>query len=268
MYFGAGWCDWPQGRSCNERGFGTLSRPIARRISGLKRLRDALVAKERALRAKFNGDISDPESRRYAQILFDWVDHGVLRALWHNFSEVAPGVYRSNHPEHKRFTAYKAKGIKTILNLRGENSEPPYLFEKESCDALGLTLVSVSLSARQAPVRERLLELITAFETIEKPFLIHCKSGADRTGLAGVLYLMIHEGEPVDKAMRQLSFRYLHIRRTSTGILDHFFDTYAARNAQSPIGIIDWIRDEYDRDALVESFAVKQANLKWWQGWR
>ena len=229
---------------------------------------DALNRKERALRAAFNGDIKDPENRRHAKILFDWVDHGVLRWLWHNFSEVAPGVYRSNHPDHKRFAVYAERGIKSILNLRGENKEPPYLFEEESCRELGLTLVSIPLSARQAPRKERLLDLIDALETIEKPFLIHCKSGADRTGLAGVLYLMIHEGEPVEKAMRQLSFRYLHIRRTSTGILDHFFDTYAALNALSPIGIVDWIREEYDREALIESFAAKQARLKWWQGWR
>lgn len=234
----------------------------------MKRLAEALNKKERELRASIGGDISTPEKRRRARFLFNWVDHGVLRWLWHNFSEIAPGVYRSNHPDDKRFAAYASMGIKSVLNLRGVNREAPYLFEKESCERFGLTLVSIPLSARQAPSRNRLLELIAALETIERPFLIHCKSGADRTGLAGVLYLMIHEGEPVEEAMRQLSFRYLHIRRTSTGILDHFFDTYAARNAQSPIGIVDWIRDEYDREALIESFAAKQARLKWWQGWR
>ena len=231
-------------------------------------LNEMLKKKERDLRTSFSGDITDPAGRRRARFHFNWLDHGVLRVMWHNFAEVAPGVYRSNHPSHKRFTAYAKMGIKSILNLRGANNEPPFKFEEESCSKLGLALISVRFSARQAPRRDSLLELIAAFQTIEKPFLIHCKSGADRTGLAGVLYLMIHEGESVEKAMRQLSFRYLHIRRTSTGILDHFFDVYAARNAQSPIGIVDWIRDEYDREALIESFEAKQASLKWWQGWR
>ena len=100
------------------------------------------------------------------------------------------------------------------------------------------------------------------------PFLMHCKSGADRTGLVATLYLMVKEGQPVAEARKQLSFRYLHIRRTSTGILDHFFDVYEARNAQAPIAIEEWIKTEYDRDALTESFAKKQAALKFWQGWR
>ena len=233
----------------------------------LRKLFKVLNEKERAMRRSFSGDLSDPENRRRAERHFKWLDHGVLRNLWHNFSEVAPGVYRTNHPDHARFTAYANMGIKTVLNLRGEGREPHYLLEVESCSALGLTLVSIPLSARKAPYRERLLELIAAFETMEKPFLIHCKSGADRTGLAAALYLMIHEGQTVEDATDQLSLRYLHIRRTSTGILDHFFDVYAARNAQSPIDIVDWIKTEYDREALIESFAEWKANLKPWQGW-
>jgi hypothetical protein len=45
-------------------------------------------------------------------------------------------------------------------------------------------------------------------------------------------------------------------------------DVYEARNAQEPIAIEEWIRTEYDRDALTESFAQKQAALRFWQGWR
>jgi len=97
---------------------------------------------------------------------------------------------------------------------------------------------------------------------------VHCKSGADRTGLAAALYLMVVEDQPFDLARKQLSFRFLHIRRSSTGILDHFFDAYEARNAASPITIEDWIKTEYDPEALTKSFAAKQAALKPWQGWR
>ncbi len=216
---------------------------------------------------KFNGDLTDPAQRKLAERFVYWTDHGVLRGLWHNFSMIAPGAYRSNHPDHKRFAAYAAQGIKTILNLRGVGKGAPYVLEAESCAAVGLNLVSVQLSARRAPKKVNLLELFEAFETMQRPFLIHCKSGADRTGLAGALYLMTQEGVPLEQARRQLSFRYLHIKRSSTGILDHFLDTYAARNAQSPIDIITWVKTEYDQDALTESFAAKRAALKPWQGW-
>ncbi len=234
----------------------------------LRKLMRTLDRKERALRKSFGQDITDPKERKRSMWHFNWLDHGVLRILWHNFDQVAPGVYRSNHPNHKRFTAYGAMGIKTILNLRGTAQQPHYLFEVESCAALGLTLVDNQMAARRAPKKRELRRLLDSFATIERPFLMHCKSGADRTGLAAALYLMLYEDASLEEARKQLSFRYLHIRRTRTGILDHFLDVYAARAAESSISIERWILTEYDQDALTASFKEKQAALKPWQGWR
>ncbi|MEO1640974.1 MAG: tyrosine-protein phosphatase [Pseudomonadota bacterium] len=234
----------------------------------IRRVLKSLEEREKALRKSFGHDITDPVERRKSYWHVRWLDHGIFRTFWHNFEEIAPGVYRSNQPDHKRFAAYAKLGIKGVLNLRGEAKQPHYLFEVESTEKLGLELITVGLSARKAPKAKPLLQLISAFDTIQRPFLIHCKSGADRTGLAAALYLMIHEGKTVDAVRNQLSFRYLHIRRSSTGVLDHFLDMYAARNAQDPIGIVDWITTEYDPQVLTESFAAKQAALKPWQGWR
>lgn len=234
----------------------------------IRKIYKALDEKERALRKSFGHDITDPAERKKSHWHVRWLDHGILRTFWHNFERVSEGVYRSNHPDHKRFAKYADMGIKTVLNLRGVAQRPHYLFEHESCARLGLTLVTVHMSARNAPDRDRLLEVLDAFDTMERPFLMHCKSGADRTGLVATLYLMVHEGQSLAQARKQLSFRYLHIRKTSTGILDHFFDVYAARNAQDPIAIVDWIKTEYDRDALTTGFAQKQDALKFWQGWR
>ncbi|PJI85049.1 tyrosine phosphatase family protein [Yoonia maricola] len=234
----------------------------------IRKIYKALDRKERELRKSFGHDITDPNERKKSYWHVRWLDHGIFRIFWHNFEKVSEGVYRSNHPDHKRFKAYAGMGIKTVLNLRGVAEQPHYLFEVESCAKLGLTLVTIQMSARKAPKRAQLIKVLDAFNTIERPVLIHCKSGADRTGLVAALYLMVHQGQSVEVARKQLSFRYLHIRRSSTGILDHFLDVYAARNSQAPVAITDWIKNEYDRDALMASFAAKQAALKPWQGWR
>ncbi|RBW45557.1 protein tyrosine phosphatase [Loktanella sp. D2R18] len=233
-----------------------------------RKIQETLVKKEQNLRKSFGHDITDPKERRKSLFHYYWLDHGILRKRWHNFNEFAPGAYRSNHPDHQRFASYAAMGIRTVLNLRGAAQQPHYLLEVESCEQLGLTLVTSQMSARRAPTVKALKKLLNSFAAIERPFMMHCKSGADRTGLAAALYLMLYENTPLEIAQKQLSFQYLHIRRTSTGILDHFLDVYAARNAQSPIAIDDWIRTEYDPDALTKSFETKQAGLKFWQGWR
>lgn len=213
-------------------------------------------------------EIDTPAGRRKAWRHFQWVDHAVLRYRWTNFDKVTEGLYRSNHPNHARLEEFKSMGGKTVLSLRGGFDLPPYLFEAESCAKLGLDLANVGLSARKAPRKESLIELLEAFETLERPILMHCKSGADRTGLAAVLYLIIHEGRSLEEVRDQLSFKYIHIRRSATGILDHFLRMYRDRNLQSAISMEDYIRNEYDQDALTHSFAAYQSALKPWEGWR
>jgi len=74
----------------------------------------ALKKKEREYRTSFGRDITDSKERERSRWHFNWLDHAILRKYWHNFAQVAPGVYRSNHPNHIRFQAYAAQGIKTV----------------------------------------------------------------------------------------------------------------------------------------------------------
>lgn len=226
-------------------------------MSLLKRITDW----ERDLRAAYNTDLSTPENRRRAHIYNLWFDHAILRTFWTNFHPVAPGAFRSNQPTHARFARLKAMGVKSILNLRGSAGAAHYLVEEESCRELGLDLTSVSLQARAAAPREKVQALIRAFRQIEKPFVMHCKSGADRAGFAAAIYLIEIEGRPVSEARRMLGARYIHFKWTKTGILDFILDAYEARNRRTPIGFGQWIDTEYDPVALQAEY---EATRKPW----
>ena len=213
-------------------------------------------------------EIDTIAGRKRAMRQLDWVDHGILRYRWHNFAEFALGAYRSNHPTIARFEDYAAMGIKTVLTLRGAQHQPQFLFEAEACARLGLGLECVQLAARRAPPVDRLQMLFSKFDHMDRPFLMHCKSGADRTGLAAAIYLLEYADADLATAKKQLSLDFIHIRRTETGILDHFLDTYEARFMRTGIGVRDWIGTEYSAADLTLSFAAKQRSLRFWQGWR
>ena len=221
---------------------------------------------EVALRTSWGDDISTPALRRQALWHFHIFDHAWLRILWTNFDEVAPGVYRSNQPDHARLERLRDMGIRTIVNLRGTPRQSHYLFEEESCAALGLEMVNLQLHARRAAPRAEVLNLIETFRTAEKPFLLHCKSGADRAGLASAIYLLAIEGRSVAEARRQLGPRYIHFRWSKTGICDHLLDAYEARLEAGPIGLEEWIATEYDPAVLEASFADKRSGLLPWVG--
>ena len=213
---------------------------------------------ERNLRAYYNTDLSTPENRRRAHIYNLWFDHAVLRKYWTNFFRVTEGVYRSNQPTHERFVKLKAMGIKSVLNLRGAAGAAHFLVEEESCRTLGLHLVNVNLNARTAASSAEILQVIEAFRTIERPFVMHCKSGADRAGFAAAIYLFVIEGRQLAEARKMLSAKYIHFKWTKTGILDYIFDLYEARNERSAISFEDWVATEYDYIAVQEEFLQKK----------
>ena len=201
---------------------------------------------ERAWRSQMGEDISTPATRRRAWRHYLFIDHGVLRVWWRNFHKIDDGVYRSNQPSPRRLEQFRDMGIKTVLNLRGKGEHSHYLFEKEACEKLGLTLIDHTLYASDLASPQELLALATLFETIEKPFVMHCKSGADRTGLAAVMYLVIVKEIPIEQAMDQLNWRYIHFRKSKNGILDFLFEAYQNDLKTAPISLLDWIKTKYD----------------------
>ena len=188
---------------------------------------------------------------------FYWSDHGILRGLWTNQEEIAPGVWRSNQPSPARMQKIAEMGIKTILNLRGQDKFSFYLFERESCAALGIQLIDIKIYARSLVPREKFMELFEIFDRIDRPFLLHCKSGADRAGLVSALWLLDQEGATIARAKEMLSFRYVHLKRTKTGVLDHLLDTYEADFARDPMPIRQWFAQKYDPEAITASFHKK-----------
>lgn len=213
-----------------------------------------ISAWERRLRASYNTDLSTPENRRRAHIYNLWFDHAILRTVWTNHFPVAPGVWRSNQPTHDRLVRLKARGVRSILNLRGAGGAAHYLSEEESCRRLGLTLVNCTLQARDAAPRANIAALIAAFREIERPFVMHCKSGADRAGFAAAIYLMVIEGRPLSEARRMLGVKYIHFKWTRTGVLDFILDSFEARHAETGIGFEEWIATEYDHEAIQAAY--------------
>lgn len=213
---------------------------------------------ERRMRRSFGFDISTPAGRWAACVHYCLFDHAFLRTVWSNFFEIAPGVYRSNQPTHARFRRYRDMGVRTVINLRGDDRYAHYLFEHESCRALGLTLVDAKLRARRAVPADWILDVIAAMRRAERPLLFHCKSGADRAGFAAAAYLMVFEGVPVAEAKKQLGLRYIHIRSTRTGVQDYILEVYEARQARGPIGFEDWIAREYDPQVIQAGFDARR----------
>lgn len=211
-------------------------------------------------RTEANQAILQSFSVEKAEQFVRWYDHGFLRRYWTNLHVVAPGVFRSNYPNGRRFAQIKSLGIKSILNLRGGEGTVPLLLEQHYCDVHGIVLHTVNLNARRAPEATELLALLDLFDSAEKPFLMHCKSGADRAGLASALYLLHAQGASIEDAQSMLSFKYLHVNDNKTGIMGHVLRAYGAAQKSTGISLRSWLSDVYDPVAAQQAFDKDRKN--------
>lgn len=114
-----------------------------------------------------------------------------------------------NEDELKHLVAQH--GIRSILNLRGTSLGQPW-YEKEvaTADELGLVHIDYGISANLPVSLEKMHRILELLDKAPKPVLIHCKSGADRTGLVSALYLAAN-GQSESRARSELSVRYGHL---------------------------------------------------------
>jgi len=202
----------------------------------------------------FKGDLSTRRGRLLAWVDALFIDHAILRLGFANFAVVAPGkLYRSNHPTPGRLARLSRKlGLKTVINLRGKTGNGSDALSREMATRLGLGFIDMAISSRSAPPRDRILRLHAVLIGMPGPALIHCKSGSDRAGFAAALYVLFQGGK-VDAARRQLSVRYGHLARSRAGVLDAFFLRFQ-REGEGRKSFIDWVREDYDADALGRDF--------------
>jgi len=209
---------------------------------------------ERRWKDGWVGDLDAAGARRNAAIDMLVFDHGLLRKVWRNEHEVDGGVWRSSQPDPGMVRRLARQGFKAILNLRGATEYGSYLLEREACRAAGIELVDFKLTSRALPSKEEIRALDAIFARLPRPFLMHCKSGADRAGLAAALYLLLQKGMSAEEAARQLSWRYLHFKGAATGVLHFLLERYGADTAAEPMGFREWVETRYDPEALMAEY--------------
>jgi len=200
-------------------------------------------------------DLTTPGGRARAYADYLWKDHAYLRLGFSNAHWVSDELVRANQPWPHQLKAWKAKGIRTVINLRGGFDASFYALEKDACEALGLTLVDFTITSREVPSRDRVLGAKRLFETIAYPALMHCKSGADRAGIMSVLYLHFRQGRTIREAMDQLNLRYLHVRQGKCGVLDYTFERYLAEGEPAGLSFLEWVQGPtYDPAGMKAQF--------------
>ena len=170
----------------------------------------------------------------------------LLLAACTGFHEVVPGVYRDRQPaEDELSAAIEQHGIRTVVMLRKltEASAPT----RRAALAADGAFVNVPMSAGRLPPPDTLLALWNAIDTAQRPLLLHCRAGVDRTGLASAL-LVLHDSGNLDAARAELSLLpHGHLGWFGTSAMDEVLARYAPYAGK--LTFPEWVRTVYSGKA-------------------
>ncbi len=116
-----------------------------------------------------------------------------------NLHKVSDVLYRGAQPPKEGIQELKKLGVKTVVNLRSDQSDVDML--KNS----GIEYKAIPMSAAEPTIEEVVTFLHIISDSKSAPFFVHCRYGADRTGMMCAMYRIFIQGWSKDAAIEEMT---------------------------------------------------------------
>src|SRR6185369_3871498 len=158
-----------------------------------------------------------------------------------NFHVVNENVLRGGQPTDTGFKNLADLGVKTIVDLQEEGDRAKG--EKRLVKALGMKYVNIPMKGMTTPTEKQISHALKALnDTSDGPVFVHCKRGADRTGVVIACYRVQHDNWDNQKALSEarnygMSWYQFPLKSYVKSYEPH------DNSGFDPAGIVDSIRD-------------------------
>jgi tyrosine-protein phosphatase SIW14 len=115
----------------------------------------------------------------------EWATPVISTSLGNAF-KVSDDLYRCEQPGKDDITDLRSLGVRTILNLRNYHSDPPELGRE------GIALLVQHMEADEVTVAD-IVSALRQFRVAQKPVIVHCWHGSDRTGVFVASYRIVFQ---------------------------------------------------------------------------
>lgn len=161
-------------------------------------------------------------------------------------------VYRSDQMSDMALSAFiQEHQVKTVLNLRGPNPGDDW-YDKERAATLahGSTQIDMPLSSCEWMSRDQALTLADVIQNAERPLLIHCFHGSERTGLASAMTRLLTEGQSLKDARSAFSWKYMFFGLGDGVVTLRQFEEYEkwlkeTGTEHSPSKYLAWLKNNF-----------------------
>jgi tyrosine-protein phosphatase SIW14 len=115
-----------------------------------------------------------------------------------NLYKINDCLYRSEQPDKKGMRELQKMGVHTILNLRIGRCD------QRKADDTHLILEHVPIHTGRINYND-IVQSLKIIHHSEKPVLVHCLHGSDRTGCIIAAYRMVYENWSTDEAIKEFT---------------------------------------------------------------
>ncbi len=125
-----------------------------------------------------------------------------------NAGRVNPLLYRGAQPHPAGYDELQRMGISIVIDLHNRGDES--LEERRAVESRGMRYVSIPASSYSGPTLDQIAEFLTLLrDSPARKIFVHCKHGADRSGVIIAAFRMMQEHWTPDQAMAEmLSFHF------------------------------------------------------------
>ena len=113
-----------------------------------------------------------------------------------NLHQVDQGIYRSAQLDQDGMSALGQLPVRTVINLRPLHRDPQV--------PAGVSVVNVPVWTIRPTTGQIVTVLALTTDPARQPVLIHCRHGADRTGLMVAAYRVVVQGWPKSAAIAEM----------------------------------------------------------------
>jgi protein tyrosine/serine phosphatase len=116
-----------------------------------------------------------------------------------NSRKVSDGLYRGAQPDEEGFESLRALGVRTVINLRGNDSNRDR-YAPGQFDSIRIPMDGFD------PRDEQVVEFLrVAGAPDAQPVFVHCQHGADRTGVLIAMHRVVIDGWTREQAIAEMT---------------------------------------------------------------
>jgi protein tyrosine/serine phosphatase len=135
-----------------------------------------------------------------------------------NFGMVSDRLYRGGQPENPGFAELRNLGVDIVVNLRHETDR--IVRERTLVEGLGMRYVSIPWQGKDDPSTEQVAQFLELLrDNPDRRVFVHCRRGAERTGVFVASYRIAREHWTPEQALAEMEvfgfrgLRFGHLKR-------------------------------------------------------